>query len=66
VLLAQAAQMGASPYPYILHRAHEIAVVSFQEKEQVESMIIGELRRQGVAVGDRSPKQTAKDSSNAR
>ncbi len=66
VLLAQAAQMGASPYPYILHRAHEIAVVSFQEKEQVESMIVGELRRQGVAVGDRSPKQTAKDSSNAR
>jgi hypothetical protein len=66
VLLAQSAQMGASPYPYILHRAHEIAVVSFQEKEQVETMIIGELRRQGLAVGDRSPKQTAKDSSHAR
>jgi hypothetical protein len=66
VLLAQSAQMGASPYPYILHRAHEIAVVSFQEKEQVETMIISELRRQGLAVGDRSPKQTAKDSSHAR
>ncbi len=66
VLLAQAAQMGASPYPYILHRAHEIAVVSFQEKEQVESMMISELRRHGLAVGDRSPKQTAKDASNTR
>lgn len=62
VLLSQAKQMGAAdPYPYIIHRAHEIAVVSFSEKDQLENMIAAELRRQGVPVGEKSAKQTAKD-----
>lgn len=60
VLLEQAAQLGARPYPYILHRAHEVAVVSFEERDQLETMIITELRRQGVQVGERSNKQFAK------
>ena len=61
-LLAQAQHLGARPYPYILHRAHEIAVISFDEKNQLENMIVAELRRQGVPVDDRSNKQIAKDS----
>jgi hypothetical protein len=61
-LLTQAHQLGAQPYPYIIHRAHEIAVVSFAEKDQLENMIAAELRRQGVAVGKKSNKQFAKDS----
>ncbi len=60
-LLAQAAHLGARPYPYILHRAHEIAVITYDEKNQLESMIVAELRRQGVPVDDRSNKQIAKD-----
>jgi hypothetical protein len=65
-LVTQAHHLGARPYPYILHRAHEIAVVSFEERDQLEAMIVSELRRQGVAVEDPSNKQVAKDSSNMR
>ena len=60
-LVSQSHILGASPYPYVLHRAHEIAVVSFDERDQLENMIIAELRRQGVPVGERSNKQVAKD-----
>jgi len=62
-LLSQAHHLGASPYPYILHRAHEIAVITWDERSQLENMIAAELRRQGLAVGDRSNKQIAKDAS---
>jgi hypothetical protein len=60
-LLEQAKQMGARPYPYILHRAHEVAVVSFEEKDQLETMIMAELRKQGVEPGEGSNKQGSKD-----
>lgn len=64
-LLEQSAIMGAKPYPYILHRAHETAVVTFQEKQQIEQMLAIELRRSGGEVGEKSGKQTSKDSSHA-
>ncbi|RME87671.1 MAG: DNA double-strand break repair nuclease NurA [Anaerolineae bacterium] len=60
-LLRQCRAMGARPYPYALHRAHEIAVVSYDEKAQVEQMLSIELRRQGVAPDERSYKQEAKE-----
>lgn len=63
-LLAQSRYLGASPYPYILHRAHEIAVITWDERSQLENMIAAELRSKGVEVGERSYKQTAKDASN--
>ena len=44
ILLEQCQIMGARPYPYILHRAHEIAVVKMDEKNQVEAMLQRELR----------------------
>jgi hypothetical protein len=44
-----------------LHRAHEIAVVKFQDKQQVEQMLMLELRRAGVDVGEPSSKQIEKD-----
>ena len=52
--------MGPRPYPYLLHRAHEVALVSLQEKEQVTQMIARELHQRGVPVGQRSYKQSAK------
>jgi hypothetical protein len=61
VLVAQCQIMGTRPYPYLLHRAHEAALVSLQEKEQVTQMIMIELRRRGVAVGEASYKQANKD-----
>jgi hypothetical protein len=60
-LLEQCRIMGARPYPYILHRAHEIAVVRFEEKKQVEAMLEMELRCTGGEVEEKSAKQSAKD-----
>jgi hypothetical protein len=60
-LLHQCEIMGARPYPYILHRAHESAVVKQEEKLQVEQMLTQELRTQNVEVGEGSYKQSAKD-----
>lgn len=60
-LLEQCRIMGARPYPYILHRAHEAAVVKFEEKEQIEQALALELRRLGGEVDEKSAKQSAKD-----
>jgi len=61
VLVHQCQILGTRSYPYLLHRSHEIAVVTRDEKEQVENMIALELRRRGGAVGQVSQKQAAKD-----
>jgi len=60
-LVKQSSLLGARPYPYLLHRAHETARVSFDEKEQVELLLSLELRKSGGEVEERSPKQSAKD-----
>jgi hypothetical protein len=59
VLIEQCNMMGAKPYPYLLHRAHETAVVRREEKEQIEQMLALELRRVRAEVGDRSYKDSA-------
>jgi len=61
VLYDQCRTLGARPYPYLLHRAHETSVVTLQEKQQVTQMIALELRRRGVRVGQQSQKQANKD-----
>jgi hypothetical protein len=61
VLVSQCRMMGAKPYPYLLHRAHETAVVSRDERTQVEQMLALELRRQDEEPGEGSYKQSAKD-----
>lgn len=61
VLVEQSAQLGARPYPYLLHRAHEVAVVHPDEIEEIERMIQAELRRQGVEPENPSNKQWAKE-----
>jgi hypothetical protein len=60
-LVSQCRIMGSRSYPYLLHRAHETAVVTLQDQEQVTHMILMELRRRGVGVGETSEKQAAKD-----
>jgi len=60
-LISQCRLLGARPYPYILHRAHEIAVVTFQDKQQVEQMLMLELRNAGVEVEEVSNKQATKN-----
>jgi hypothetical protein len=60
-LVNQCRMMGSKPYPYLLHRAHEVAVVSREEKFQVEQMLLQELHRQEQETDEGSYKQSAKD-----
>jgi len=59
--LIQQAWLLADPYPYILHRSHEEAVVTYEDTSRLEEMIIAELLNRGIKVGRKSLKQTHKD-----
>ncbi len=61
VLVEQCKMMGSKPYPYLLNRAHEIAVVKNEEKQQIEQMLSMELSRHGEETDDSSHKQAGKD-----
>ncbi len=60
VLVHQCSMLGTRPYPYALHRAHEIARVTPDEKDQLEMMIANELRKHGILV-EESNKQFLKN-----
>jgi len=60
-LIEQSRIMGNKPFPYLLHRAHEIAVVSFQEQNHVDQMLTLEIRRNNGEISETSGKQSAKD-----
>lgn len=61
-LIGQSKIMGdVAPFPYLLHRAHEIAVVSHREKEQIDQMLGLAIRNSGGEVGEISGKQSAKN-----
>jgi hypothetical protein len=53
--------IGNQAYPYLLHRAHETAVVSLEDRDQVTQMIVNELRKRGLDVTGKSAKQFNKD-----
>jgi len=61
VLIQQCNVLGAFSYPYVLHRAHEIAVVGRDEKDEVTQMLLAELQAQGAPAGHASHKQAIKD-----
>ncbi len=61
VLVSQCRMMGSRPYPYLLHRAHETALVKLEEKQQIEQLLAMELRRNNEEVDEGSYKQSAKD-----
>lgn len=61
VLVDQCQILANKPFPYLLHRAHETAIVTREEKQQVDQMIMIELRNRGVEVKDKSNKQFHKD-----
>jgi hypothetical protein len=62
VLVDQCRILGTRPYPYLLHRAHETAVVSHDERDQLTQMIALELQRQGIPLAGQSQKQALKES----
>ncbi len=61
VLTEQAKVLGTRPYPYLLHRAHEEALVTLSEHQHVEEMIVAEFDRRGIPVDEPSYKQYHKD-----
>jgi hypothetical protein len=61
VLVDQCRMMGSKPYPYLLHRAHETAVVKQEEKQQIEQLLLMELRKNDEDIDEGSNKQSAKD-----
>jgi hypothetical protein len=63
ILVQQCQILGSRTYPYLLHRSHEVAVVTQDEKRQVENMIEQELLRHGVQYIGISQKQAAKNDS---
>ncbi|HTP01533.1 MAG TPA: DNA double-strand break repair nuclease NurA, partial [Anaerolineales bacterium] len=60
-LIAQCGIMGYKPYPYLLHRAHETAVVRYEERPMIEQLLQLEFNRHGEAIREKSHKQTPKD-----
>lgn len=60
-LLDQCQLMGNRPYPYILHRAHEEAVIHLDEKQDLIGLLTATLQREGIPIPGRSYKQSAKD-----
>jgi len=60
-LIEQAKIMGNEPMPYLLHRAHEIAVVTHSEKEEIDQMLALSIRNNGGELGEVSGKQSAKN-----
>ncbi len=60
VLVEQCRMMGSKPYPYLLHRAHETAVVKMEEKQQIEKMLAMELRNHDEEMDGISNKSSAK------
>ena len=60
VLIEQCRMMGNSPYPYALHRAHEIALVSQLEKQQMEERLLKEMQHLGLPLDLQSNKLSAK------
>ncbi len=60
-LVEQSKILGNEPFPYLLHRAHEIAVITHGEKEEIDRMLSLQIRNSGGEVGRISGKQSAKN-----
>lgn len=65
-ILEQTKIFGIYPYPYVLHRAHESALINFAEKNQITNLVAQELSRQEKSFFQKSNKQIMKDMSNRK
>lgn len=61
VLLWQSRRVPQTPYPYILRRAHEVAVVRREDRQAVETWLQRELLAHGVFPGQPSAKKRSKE-----
>jgi hypothetical protein len=60
-LVSQCRQSGSYAYPYLLHRAHEVAVVHPQDRDTIERALLIELQRRGHPPLYLSHKQALKN-----
>lgn len=65
-LIEQCSLLASRPYPYVLHRAHETARLSSDEKTQLKQRLLLELRSGGAEVEVPSGKSTAKITSQVK
>ena len=65
-LLGQCHVLGSRPYPYVLHRAHEVSSLSPAEIEQIKLRLLLELRNRGMEPEAASGKSSAKRASAAK
>lgn len=65
-VLIQQTSLLANSYPYVLHRAHEEAVVTYDDVNRLEELIIEQLLQAGVHIRPVSNKQTLKNSYSRR
>jgi hypothetical protein len=56
VLYNDAQVLDSHPYPYALHRAHELAVVRQAEYEEVENLLLSKFEGQIQSFSPRSNK----------
>lgn len=61
ILIEQSKIMGKAPFPYLLHRAHEIAIVTHREKEDIDRLLSRDILSNGGELAEKSGKQSAKD-----
>ncbi len=60
-LISQCRHSGVFAYPYLLHRAHEVAVVHPQDRETILRSLLVELQRRGLPPSYLSRKQALKN-----
>lgn len=60
VLFADAQVLDSHPYPYSLHRAHELAVVKQAEYEEIENLLLAKFPEGSEITGYRSNKDFLK------
>jgi len=60
VVYAETQILDTHPYPYLLHRSHELAVISMAEADAVEVMLLQKLDVDGLSTGYVSNKEANK------
>jgi hypothetical protein len=60
ILFADAQVLDSHPYPYSLHRAHELAIVKQAEYEEIENMLLAKFPEGSEITGYRSNKDFLK------
>ncbi len=59
--ILQQCRVSGRDYPYLLHRAHEEAVIRYDDAARLEEMILASMLDQHIPAGDKSGKQYMKD-----